>query len=88
MKRNNNEGSVFYNKARNRWNVQYKIKKDGKIRLKTKSFKNREDAEDFIDIIMYERNATKYLKNHKINLTAFMKSRALTKLNSNTIREA
>ena len=37
---------------------------------------------------MYEKDANKYLKNHKINLTAFMKSRALTKLNSNTIKEA
>ena len=37
---------------------------------------------------MYERDANKYLNNHKINLTAFMKSRALVKLNSNNIREA
>ena len=88
MKRSNNEGSVFYNKARNKWNAQYKIKEDGKIKVKTKSFKTKEEAENFIDIIMYERNANKYLKNHKINLTAFMKSRALAKLNSNTIREA
>ncbi len=88
MKRRNNEGSVFYNKTRNRWNAQYKVKENGKIKLKTKSFKSKKDAEDFIDIIMYERDTTNYLKNHKINLTAFMKSRALAKLNSNTIREA
>lgn len=36
MKRGNNEGSIFYNKARNKWNAQYKIKESGKIRLKTK----------------------------------------------------
>ena len=88
MKRGNNEGSIFYNKARNKWNAQYKIKENGKIRLKTKSFQSKKDAEDFIDIIMYERDANKYLNNHKINLTAFMKSRALVKLNSNNIREA
>lgn len=88
MKRRNNEGSVFYNKARNKWNAQYKIKKNGIIKVKTKSFKNKEEAEDFIDIIMYEKDTTNYLKNHKINLIAFMKSRALAKLNSNTIREA
>ena len=88
MKRRNNEGSVFYNKARNKWNAQYKINENGIIKVKTKSFKTKIDAEDFIDIIMYERDANKYLKSHKINLTAFMKSRALAKLNSNTIREA
>ena len=88
MKRRNNEGSVFYNKARNRWNAQYKIKEDGKVKVKTKSFKCKQDAEDFIDVIMYERNANIYLKNHKINLTAFMKSRALQKINSNIISRA
>ncbi len=39
MRRSNNEGSVFYNKARNRWNAQYKIKEDRKTKVKTKSFK-------------------------------------------------
>lgn len=33
MKCSNNDGSVFYNKARNRWNAQYKIKEDGKIKV-------------------------------------------------------
>lgn len=88
MKRNNNEGSVFYNKARNKWNAQYKIKENGKLKVKTKSFENKKDAEDFIDIIMYEKDANKYIKNHGINLTSFMKARALTKLNSNTISKA
>ena len=37
MKRNNNEGSIFYNKARHKWNAQYKIKENGKMKLKTKS---------------------------------------------------
>ena len=32
MKRKNNEGSIFYNSSRNRWNAQYKIKEDGKIK--------------------------------------------------------
>ena len=62
MKRKNNEGSVFYNAYRNRWNAQYKITENGKIKLKTKSFKTKEDAEDYIDIIMYERNANEYIK--------------------------
>ncbi len=88
MKRNNNEGSIFYNKARHKWNAQYKIKENGKIKLKTKSFKNKKDAEDFLDTIMYERDAKKYLKNHGINLIAFMKSRALTKISSNNISKA
>ena len=57
MRRSNNEGSVFYNKAGNRQNAQYKIKEDVKTKVKTKSFKCKKDAEDFIDIIMYERNA-------------------------------
>ena len=65
MKRRNNEGSVFYNKARNKWNAQYKTKEDGKIKVKTKRFKSKEDAEDFIDIIMYERDANKYLNEMK-----------------------
>lgn len=88
MKRNNNEGSIFYNKARHKWNAQYKIKENKEIKLKTKSFKNKRDAEDFLDTIMYEKDAKKYLKNHGINLIAFMKSRALTKISSNTISKA
>ena len=88
MKRKNNEGSIFYNSSRNRWNAQYKIKEDGKIKIKTKSFKNKENAEDFIDIIMCERNANEYIKNHGVNLVSFMKSRALIKLNSNTISKS
>lgn len=88
MKRGNNEGSIFFNKARNKWNAQYKVKENGKIKLKIKSFQSKKDAQDFIDIIMYERDANKYLNNYKINLTAFMKSRALVKLNSNNIGEA
>lgn len=88
MKRKNNEGSVFYNAYRNRWNAQYKITENGKIKLKTKSFKTKEDAEDYIDIIMYERNANEYIKNHGVNLISFMKSRALVKLNSNTISKS
>ena len=63
MRRSNNEGSVFYNKARNRWNAQYKIKEDRKTKVKIKSFKCKKDAEDFIDIIMYERNTTFLLNN-------------------------
>ena len=34
MKRKNNEGSIFSNSFRNRWNAQYKIKEDGKIKTK------------------------------------------------------
>ena len=88
MKRKNNEGSVFYNAYRNRWNAQYKITENGKIKLKTKSFKTKEDAEDYIAIIMYERNANEYIKNHGVNLISFMKSRALVKLNSNIISKS
>lgn len=88
MKRGNNEGSIFYNKARNKWNAQYKVEENGEVKIKTKSFNNKKDAENFIDIIMYENNANKYIKNRGINLIAFMKSRALTKLNSNTISKA
>lgn len=88
MKRKNNEGSVFYNSSRNKWNAQYKIEENGKIKIKTKSFKNKEDAEDFIDVIMYERNSNDYIKKHGVNLISFMKSRALAKLNSNTISKS
>lgn len=88
MKRKNNEGSIFYNTFRNRWNAQYKVIEEGKVKVKTKSFKTKESAEDYIDIIMYERNANEYIKNHGVNLISFMKSRALVKLNSNTISKS
>jgi hypothetical protein len=54
-KKSNSEGSVYYNKSRNRFTVQYYENdiKTGKRKRKTKDFKTEEEAKKYLQNIMY-----------------------------------
>jgi len=89
MPRGKKEGSVFYNKFRDRWMAQYYYKdsKTGVARKKSKSFLSKELAERYLDTVMYQKNNPIYIKKHKICLGDLMKMRTKKKLDTNIITE-
>ena len=57
MARLNNEGSVYYNKQRKKWNAQY-MEYDPLTdtnKRKTKTFKSEADAEKFLATLIYQK---------------------------------
>ena len=67
-KKGNSEGSIYFNKQRKNWIAQYydfDVEKDKTIR-KTKTFKTKEDAQKYLDTIMYQKQNPVYIQHHGI----------------------
>lgn len=84
------EGSIYFNKQRKNWIAQYydfNIEKNKTIR-KTKTFKTKEDAQKYLNTIMYQRQNPIYIEHHGIPLCEILKSNLELKLQTNQIGSA
>lgn len=89
-KKGNSEGSVYYNKSRNRWTVQY-YEVDintGKRKRRTKDFKTQEEGKQYLQNIMYQKQNSLYIEHNGIPLTELMKSNLKLKYDTNLISDA
>ena len=76
-KKGNSEGSIYFNKQRKNWIAQYydfDVEKDKTIR-KTKTFKTKEDAQKYLDTIMYQKQNPVYIQHHGIPLCEILRSK-------------
>lgn len=83
------QGSVFYNKSKERWIVQY-YTVDNKTHLEkqtSKSFKTRDEADRFFTNIMYQKSNPIFIENNGIPLNQLMRSNLKRKLDMNLISE-
>lgn len=85
--RGNGEGSVYFNKQREKWNAQYKEYdvNSGKMKSKTKSFKNEDEAKKYLSTIMYQKQNPLYIEHNGIPICELMKSNLKLKLDTNQI---
>lgn len=86
----NGEGSIYFNKQRNRWNAQYSEYdyKTGKVGKKTKSFKTEDEARKYLSTIMYQKENPIYIEHNGIPLCEIMKSNLKLKFDTNQISPA
>lgn len=62
------QGSVYYNKQRDKWSAQYydiDIENDTS-KKKSKLFSTKEEAEKYLQTIMYQKENPLYIKNNGI----------------------
>ena len=85
----NGEGSIYFNKQRNRWNAQYKtyVVDEGEYKVKTKSFKSEEEAKKFLATKMYQSENQLYIENHGISLCELMRMIQKNKYDTNQISD-
>ena len=80
--------SLFYRKDRDTWAVQYqKYDSNNKVKLATKSFKNKDDAKSFLEEIMYKKDNKNFVHKKGISLKTVMQSIAQKKIDAEIISE-
>ena len=82
----NQGASLFYRKERNTWIVQYYINDYDDKRTK-KSFKEKADAESFLEELMYKKDNKKFVENNGITLKTIIVSNTKKKMESDIISE-
>ena len=84
----NQGASLFYRKERDTWAVQYYIK-DAKNNRKCvrKSFKEKQEAENFLEEIMFKKDNKKYVRNNGMTLRTIIVSNLNKKFGSGIISE-
>ena len=89
QKKSNSEGSVYYNKSRNRFTVQYYENdiKTGKRKRKTKDFKTEEEGNKYLQNIMYQKQNPLYIEHNGIPLLELMKSNLNLRYETNLISD-
>ena len=84
----NQGASLFYRKDRNTWIVQYYIKDiNNKKKSRKKSFKEKAEAESFLEEFMYKKDNKKFIKNNGITLKTIIVSNTKKKMESYIISE-
>ena len=84
----NKGASLFYRKDRNTWIVQYYIKDiNNKKKSRKKSFKEKAEAESFLEEFMYKKDNKKFIKNNGITLKTIIVSNTKKKMESDIISE-
>lgn len=89
-KKSNSEGSVYYNKSRNRWTAQY-FELDritGNKKRKAKDFKTKEEGKQYLKNIMYQKQNSLYIEHNGIPLVELMKANLRLKYDTNLISDA
>lgn len=88
-KKGSSEGSIYYNKQRDNWIVQKNELnyETGEYKRVTKSFKTKEEAEMYIQMIQYQKGNSIYIKNNGIPLNQLMRSMLQRKLDNGQIGE-
>ena len=89
QKKSNSEGSVYYNKSRNRFTAQfYELdSKTGQNKRKTKDFKTEEEAKKYLENIMYQKQNLLYIEHNGIPLLELMKSNLNLRYETNLISD-
>ena len=84
---NKNEGFVCYRADRKTYCARYPELNPvtNKTIMKSKSFKTKEEAQKYLDTIMYQKDNSLYIEHHGIPLCEFMKSNLKLKLDTNQI---
>ena len=88
-KKGESQGSVYYDKNKNRWIAQYyefDFQKNKSVR-RTKFLKTEEEAKRKLESIMYQKSNPIYIQNNGIPLIELMKANAQKKLDTNLISE-
>ena len=84
----NQGASLFYRKERNTWAVQYYIKDEKNNRKCVKrSFKEKQEAENFLEEIMLKKDNKKYIKNNGMTLRTVIVTNINKKFESGIISE-
>ena len=86
----NGEGTIYFRTDRKKWIAQYSdydVMKD-KIIRKSKSFETKEEAQKFLDSIMYQRENPIYIKKNGLPLHDLMIANLKNKRDANLISEA
>ena len=83
------QGYIFYNKSRKTWQAQYIYydPETGSKRTKSKTFKNEENAKQFLATFNYQKDNALFIKNNGIPLIEFMRSNLKLKLDTNQISQ-
>ena len=89
-KKSNSEGSVYYNKSRNRWTAQYYEldRITGNKKRKAKDFKTKEEGKQYLKNIMYQKQNSLYIEHNGIPLVELMKANLRLKYDTNLISDA
>ncbi len=82
-------GSVYYNKNRDNWMVQcyYYDSITNEKKKRTKSFRTKEEAEDYLNRLALQKEDKLYIENRGIPLIDVMEARVKRKLDMNLISE-
>lgn len=82
-------GSIFFNKNKNRWVVQsyYIDAITDKKKTKNKLFKTEEEAKRYLDVVHLQKEDANYVKDNGIHLIDLMRARVNKKLAMNLISE-
>lgn len=88
-KKGESQGSVYYDKAKNRWVAQYYEEncETGENKRRKKLFKTKDEAEKMLATIMYQQGSSIYIQNNGIPLGALMRANLEKKFNTNLISE-
>lgn len=84
------EGSIYYRKERDNWIAQYydyDVMQDKSVR-KSKSFGTKEEAQKFLDSIMYQKENKIYIEKHGLPLYDLMIANLNNKRDANLISDA
>ncbi len=80
----NQGASLFYRKERDTWIVQYYTNGDKRSK---KSFKEKQEAENFLEEIMFKKDNKKYVRNNGMTLRTIIVSNINKKFGSGIISE-
>ena len=82
-------GTIFYEKSRNRWRCKYEIldPETSKFKMKSKMFLTKKEAQDFFATLQYQKGNTLYAKNNGIPLNLLIRSLLEKKLETGLVGE-
>ena len=89
MKRGNGEGSIYYDKSRDRWIAQYicGVRDDGKVIRKSVSAKTKPEIIKKLNEVMYKANNLSYTESNNITLDELISIAIEEKFQANVISE-
>ena len=82
-------GSMYYDKNRNRWRCEYQIidPDTSKFKKKTKIFSTEKEAQEFFSTLQYQKGNTLYVQNNGIPLNLLIRSILERKFDTGTVTE-
>ena len=83
------EGTIYYDKNRDRWRCEYKVVDvdNSSFKKKTKIFRSEQEAKDFFATLQYQKGNSLYIKHNGIPVIELIKSILERKLDTGVISE-